>query len=287
MKTKTINGLKVKVFEERELIEKLDFTKEKAKTVTTYQSKFPELLQEHNDNEFIIDARSLWEQLGQPQGNFADFAKRDITNNVYKEKGKKTDEKKYLENIDYIRNRNFAKGDDNGYGNKTTTEYKLTVNCAKKISLQQGNKIGDVIQDYFILMEEAIRKYEQWNFIREPQKEEYKKLSVILDNNYKSKNNIKTPSKIYMDEADMLNQILLGHRAKQIRNMIDAQDKNTRDHFNGCINKSLSEMQIIDSSLVLANMTFEERKSILEITCKEKYEHIRKEIDYLLERLSA
>lgn len=277
MKTKQINKMKVEVFEEKELIEKLRLNKEQINLILTYQEKFPELLQKQKDNEFLIDARSLWKQLNQPQGNFADFAKRDIVEVVFKEKGRKTKEKKYKENTDYIRNRNFAKGDKNGHGNKTTTEYKLTVKCAKKISMQQGNKIGDVVQDYFILMEETLRNYESWDISRGLEKKGWNEMKQCVKDWCMRKGYDYNDRVFYIREANLINQSLLGYSASEINWLLNNNDRITRNHLSTSINKAIQNLQQLNQSLLFNDISFEQRKQIIETTCKNKYSELKVE----------
>ena len=46
--------------------------------------------------------------------------------------------------------------------------------------MRQNNEMGDLVCDYFILMEETLRNYEDWTKIREPEKEGYKELCSYL-----------------------------------------------------------------------------------------------------------
>ena len=63
MKTVTINKIKVRIFEEKELREKLNMKEEDIKIVLEYQRTFPELLQEGVDG-FVIDTKKLHKSLG-------------------------------------------------------------------------------------------------------------------------------------------------------------------------------------------------------------------------------
>ena len=62
MKVVQINKIKVKIFEEDELREKLGMSEQNVQLVDTYQRLFPELLQDDIEG-FIIDARKLYNQL--------------------------------------------------------------------------------------------------------------------------------------------------------------------------------------------------------------------------------
>ena len=149
MKTKTINKVKVRIFEEDELVEKLGLSKEECDLIIQYQIKFPELLQD-NVGEFVIDGDKLWNQLNKPQGEYGKWFKRKI-------------QPLFLENVDYISVDKLV-----GIKNKKVTTQMLTLETAKQISLGTGvdnnskkevKAIGRLIRDYFILMEKNTRDF--------------------------------------------------------------------------------------------------------------------------------
>ncbi len=70
----------------------------------------------------------------------------------------------------------------------------LTLNCAKKIAMRQNNKQGDLVCDYFILMEKALRNMGDWLLVTEPEKEGYKELCKQLKNQYQKTHEGKNPS---------------------------------------------------------------------------------------------
>lgn len=295
MKQKQINKQKVLLFEEKELKEKIGLNVEQVQLILNYQEKFPELLQKNKNNEFLVDARSLWENLNQPQGNFADFARRDIASAFYKENGKNTEEIKYKDGLDYIIDYKFPKSFDESkianvnkmnknqlsrYG--ISIEYKLTVNCAKKIAIQQGNKIGDTIQDYFILIEETMRNYESWNINRGIEKDGWNEMEHCIEDWCKRKGRDYTLRKFYTREANLLNESLLGYSASEINWMLKNNDKITRDHLNEKINNALSQLQQLNCSLLFADMSFEQRSEIIKTTCMHKYSDLKTEFEKMI-----
>ena len=78
MKIVQINKVKVNIFEEQELREKLGMVEKDIALVTTYQKTFPELLQDDIEG-FIINARTLHQQL-KLQKDFSDWFKNQIKN---------------------------------------------------------------------------------------------------------------------------------------------------------------------------------------------------------------
>lgn len=77
----------------------------------------------------------------------------------------------------------------------------------------------------------------------------------------------------------MLNIALMGQSAKSIKELLSFNDINTREHLRIEINKALYELQLLNSSLLIANMDFQQRKNIIEATCKTKYDVLKLKID--------
>lgn len=77
--TKTINGIKYKgqMFEKLDIINKFNQSEEKWELIDQYQKIFPELLLK-DTNDFIINGRILWEQLGEPHTQFNKWIERKL-----------------------------------------------------------------------------------------------------------------------------------------------------------------------------------------------------------------
>ena len=112
------NKPKERVFKRDEL-ELYGFGKNEVEVVQIYQKNFPELLQDVDG--FVIDARPLWVNLGEPQGEFNKWSKRKIIG------------KGFIENVDFSK---IDKTVDVGNLKRPTTEYTLTVDTAKNIARQ-------------------------------------------------------------------------------------------------------------------------------------------------------
>lgn len=243
------------------MIDKLGFNEEEVKIVIKYQKEFPELLQIHKENGFVIDGRNLWEKLGKPHGDFSNWINRKIIS------------KEYIENIDYKVYHNSV---ENLLGGRPLTEYTFTVDTAKHISLSENTIKGREIRNYFILMERAIRDMNDWLLIRHPEESGYIQLCKTLDSNYQlSHDSESTPGYVYSNEANMINRCLLGANAKKIRQMLSIDDDRIRNSFSTDINKALYEIQIMDLGLVMAGLEYEQRKSAIDKVCNSKYVYIR------------
>lgn len=236
----------MKAFTRKELIEKLGLNNEEVKLVMKYQKTFPELLQDVNG--FVIDGRNLWNQLGTPQGEFSKWVKRKIV------------DKGFVENQDFSKVDNFV---DVGNLKRKQTDYTLTIDCAKNVCMMENTEQGRLFRNYFILMEKTVRKMVEWNKIRVPEKESYKEmceeLRLYLLRNFDKKAQFYD----YSNEADALNMICLGARAKDILAYINAQDNQTREHLSIEFNTYLCKMQELNIMLLKMNMEKERRYDMI------------------------
>ncbi|MBN1076077.1 hypothetical protein DVV91_17290 [Clostridium botulinum] len=256
----------MKKFSKKDLINKLGMSDERASIVMKAQREFPELLL-NDGNEFCVNGRTMWGQLGKPQGKFADWIKRKVIS------------KNYIHDTDYICiSQNCETQTSNGRkGVSVTKEYMFTINCAKKIGMRENTDNGDLICDYFIYLEEAIRDMNKWIVIREPQKQGYKEMTNAISKQYKKTHDGKEANKfIYSTNADMLNLCAFGHKSKTMKEILDIEyNELLRDNLVSEANKCLYELQLLNQSLVLSNIDFATRKLIIQNTCNEKYIGIR------------
>ena len=95
---------------------------------------------ENEYKEKLINARELHNIL-ENKRQFANWIKQRI------------EQYEFIENKEFIRFNNFVKGDENGFGNKTTIEYYLTLDMAKELCMVENNRIGKRLRLYFIEVE--------------------------------------------------------------------------------------------------------------------------------------
>lgn len=252
------DGNRAKIFTKRELREKLNFTDEEAKVVMDYQKKLPILLGTND-----VDARALWEQLGQPQGQFNKWVDRKVI------------AKGFEENKDFSKVDNFVHVENSNL-KRPQADYTLTIDTAKNVAMMENTDIGRLVRKYFIKVEKALKDYEQWEMIRNPEKKSFKEMCSVLKSKYMENHNGKEPGNYYYsNELNMINRLLLGYTAKEVKTIIDAKDNVTREHLNLEVNKAIDELQILDTGLVIANMEFEKRKEIIGLTCIGKYANVK------------
>lgn len=277
MKTVQINKVKVRIFEETELKEKLGMCEKEIQLVTTYQRTFPELLQD--EEGFCISGETLCNQLGVGT-NFNNWLLLQS-----KSKEGKLIKYKCVENVDYINDWNF----DNVKFTREEVEnmnpqqrsrqgiknvIKLTLECAKKIAMRQNNEQGDIVCDYFILMEKTLRNYEKWVEIRIPER----KNANVMRSKIKEwciKNGYDANEGSCAREFNMINIAVTGNTALGIRLKLGYSDKQTREHLETKKNAIIDKMQEINITLLELNMSFEERTKFIEDKCNKEYNDLK------------
>lgn len=255
----------MKKFTKAFLTNVLDMDKEEVKVVMKYQRLFPELLKD--EEGFCVDSRKLWEQLDRPYTRYADWIKKKVM------------KVKWQENKDYTRYRKFSKGDVRGYGNKTTEEYYFTIDMAKHVCMMENTERGFLVRSYFILIEKALKGYQDHEKIRHPEKQGYKTMCHHLEQQYMKNHDGKEPNRfLYSNNANMINRALLGKSAKQIKESLDIADTQTRENLSVRTNRAIYELQMVNTSLVIADMDYQARKFIIEKTCQTKYSDLTTQV---------
>lgn len=107
---------------------------EKMPNERNYAMNFP-VIQEHKDLIQAVDAKELYQALGLDPTNWAGWSKNNIVNNPFA-----------LEGTDYGV---YGLG-KNTQGGRPTTNYALSIEFAKKLSMQARTKKGEEIRDYFL-----------------------------------------------------------------------------------------------------------------------------------------
>lgn len=268
MITKQINKIKVELFEEKELKEKFRLNNDEINLIMEYQRHFPELMQKDNgDKTFCIDARSLWNDLGMPQGKFANWIQRKLVN------------REYVENTDFNRFHKTVKGDKKGYGNISTNEYLLTLDCAKELCMEEHSIIGRMVRKYFILIEKVLKNNDQWCITRTTQKQGYKQMEEHIKQWCIRHEFDYSLRKFYIREANLLNETLFGHPAMEVNDLIDNDDTITRDHLPEEFNLALVNLQNFNIGLLCSNLSFDKRSEMVENMCKGMYPSMKTDFD--------
>lgn len=255
------------------LIKKLGITDEETiKVVVDYNKKLPILTEDGTG--FSVNARELYKQLGSKR-EFSKWIKERI------------DKYDFQENIDYITNwyknnkiidegknadvkldvNNTNQMVRNGY----SKEYFITLDMAKDLAMVQNNEQGKIARKYFKIVEKILLEAMKWDKIRKPERENYKIMCSELKQ-YFLRNLGKEPERYdYTNEADALNNICLGAKAKDIREYIEAQDRNTRDWLKAKNNEYLDKMQELDIMYLRMNITKALRYNLIQQGFKATY----------------
>ena len=247
----------VKKFTKRQLLDQCGFNAEETQIILDYQKKLP-ILVENEEDGFSINARDLWEQLGKPQGKFADWIKRKVT--TKKTKGGTL---LFVENKDFSTISQKCEIANTG-GFKEHLDYFLTIDCAKNVSMMENTDNGALCRKYFILMEDIVIQNKEWLAIRDPEKVEYKKMSKEIDTwCYRIWGHHASRSE-YAVEADMLNVIVSGKTSQQLKSEYGvATNELIRDYLKKEHNEELLFLEEQNQVLLLMDMGFTERKNML------------------------
>lgn len=248
----------LKKFTKRQLLDQYGFTAEETQVILDYQKNLPILVENDDMGGFCVNATDLWEQLGKPQGKLADWIKRKIT-----EKKTKSKVLIFTENKDYIAISQKCEIANTG-GYKERKEYFLTIDCAKNVSMMENTDSGSLCRQYFILMEKAVKKNAEWELIRHPLREGYNKMKEALNSYMNRMVQRDADDWDYSIEADALNVLATGFKAKEIRAYVGCKDNITRDSLTATYNEYLLKLQELNIVYLGMNMNRYDRYNMLE-----------------------
>lgn len=241
----------IKKFTKKQLLDQCGFSAEEAKIILDYQKKLPILVEDNGDIEhFCVNASDLYNQLC-----VKTRLARWIENNVvpHFEEGKdyeivfKDSENNTVAFEDHC---SFSPQKLNSIG--VSKVYMLSLDTSKEIAMFAGTALhandelktlSKLARRYFILMEKAIKRNIDWELIRNPLKDGYKKMQVALKEHILRNDNRAADHWDYSYEADSLNIIATGFRAQEIRNYVGCKDNITRDSLTATYNEYLLKLQ--------------------------------------------
>lgn len=249
----------MKKFTKQFLKEVLQFTEEEIKLTMEVQRRFPELL--INEGEYIESARSLYLELGLNEKNYSRWIKKNIIENEF-----------FLKDKDWFET--SLPKEDCPNGGILAKDFKISLEFAKHLSMMQRTENSHKVRCYFILMEKAIKGIKEHELIREPEKQGYREMKQNISDWCDRNGYDKTIETFYTREANLLNESLFGMSALEIKMYLGYKDRDTREHLEVEHNKALYQLQMVNSSLLMANLDFETRKQIIKETCKNKYKDL-------------
>lgn len=253
----------------RKELERLNCSPEEIALVMDYQKRFPIILDnEDNIEKFCINARDLYKEIIQSDdtSNFSRWIKRAIKNYGF------------TENVDFSmvspigRIKEFASG-----GDTRSVNYTLSVDMSKQLGMIDKKEAGFLTRRYFILMEDIVARNKEWLSIRDPEKEEYKKMSAEVDawcfriwHHHASRSE-------YAVEADMLNTIVTGKTSQQLKSEYGVSSNDLiRDYLKKEHNEELLFLEQQNQVLLLMDMGFTERKNMLTKMHEVKFKSVEK-----------
>lgn len=253
---KNNNNLRKNSFKEEELkqyVKNGDLKESDIQIILEYQKLLPVLQQEDGS---WIDARTLHKELKVGKV-FANWIKDRI--NKYE----------FVESEDW--KLTFAKTGKRK--NVKINDYSLTLDMAKELSMVENNKIGRISRKYFIAIDKAFKARRLWNIDRWETLEHYKNYRKIINLSKKEL----MPSMpdwckkrgdqgIFMGEANLLNEIIIGMSASDYRfKHCLPKDEPVRNHFNNFELQMVAELEKFDTDLIrLQEMyDYEERRKLL------------------------
>lgn len=270
----------------RQELERLGRNEEDIELILKCQKALPVLFENNDIAKYSVNAIDLWNQIGSKR-HFYDWSQNNIVNSEdvseknYKEflcKVVSWDENKRTKRIDIEiipeNEANLLKGSLKSLAAKgITTSYMLTLDCAKDIvmyigALPRTNKetkeISKMYRKYFRILEEIVHANKVWWKVRDPEKEEYKKMSAEVDawcfriwHHHASRSE-------YAVEANMLNTIVTGKTSQQLKSEYGvASNDLIRDYLKKEHNEESLFLEQQNQVLLLMDMGFTERKNML------------------------
>lgn len=259
-----------KKFTKRQLMDQCGFTAEETQLILDYQKKLPILSTNDKLTSFCVNARDLHTQL-KAKVQFSKWIKSNIESGDFvRETDYMTCLTKNNESVSFKDYAKFSPQKLSSLG--ILTEYFLTLECAKEIAMYAGvtshaNKElktnSKLARKYFILMEDAIKRINAWELIRNPLREGYKAMQKALDNYMLRLVQRNADDWDYIIEADALNIIATGFPAKDIRLFVGCKDNVTRDSLTSTYNEYLLKLQELNIIYLGMNMNRYERYNML------------------------
>ena len=143
--------------------------------------------------------------------------------------------------------------------------------------MMENTESGSLCRNYFVIMEDIVSRNKDWLAIRDPEKEEYKKMSEEINNWCFRIWHRKAYRSDYAVEADMLNTIVTGKTSQQLKFEYDiASNDLIRDYLKKEHNEELLFLEQQNQVLLLMNMGFTERKNMLTKMHEVKYKSTEK-----------
>ena len=216
-----------------------------------YKKPELELLSETDEDAFVIDGEVLCSQLG-VKDNFNTW----LLGNSKSKQGKLI-KYRMVENADYS---SFCEIAKRQIGAVKKNRIMLTLNCAKKIALRQNTEEGDLVCDYFILIEKAFRNRLEWNFDRDDSIFQCKQLrkAMIVHHGKLLKTKPMWAYRVEQAEFAMFNNIIIGMSAGDYRKLNGlSKSASIRNTFTEEQLEHVAELERYDADLIMVQNIFD------------------------------
>lgn len=223
--------------------------------ILDYQALLP-VLQEDDNKQ--VNARDLHRQLNNGW-KFTEWMYNRIS--AYK----------LIEGVDFFTVSIKYETVKHGIKSKETTDYILTLDCAKQLAMVERTDIGALTRRYFIIIEKAFKNRVKWNHSRKNTLINCKELRGALIVHKQDLLNgtpeWMTTTNLYIIEFSLLNSVILGMSATQYRkeNNISSTDQ-IRNYFSDDQLDDVERLERYDAQLIVSQeiFSYDERKQILQ-----------------------
>lgn len=240
----------------KEELSQYGLSDEEITTILEYQALLP-ILQSHDDNS-TINARDLHKQLNNGW-KFTEW----INNRI--------DSYQLIKDVDYFTVSVKYETIKGKIPPKETTDYILTLDCAKQLAMVERTDIGALVRRYFITIEKAFKNRNNWNRNRKNTLINCKELrGALILKREELLNGVPewiTSGNLYSIEFSLLNSVILGMSATQYRkeHNISANDQ-IRNYFTEDQLDDVERLERYDAQLIISQeiYSYNERKQILQ-----------------------
>ena len=154
---------------------------------------------------------------------------------------------------------------------KETTDYILTLDCAKQLAMVERTDIGALVRRYFITIEKAFKNRNAWNKNRKNTLINCKELrSALITKREELLNGVPewmVNGNLYSIEFSLLNSVILGMSATQYRKEHNISDNaQIRNYFTENQLDDVERLERYDAQLIISQeiYSYDERKKILQ-----------------------
>lgn len=226
-------------------------------TILDYQALLP-VLQTENDTD-KVNARDLHKQLNNGW-KFTEWI------------GNRIKSYSLIENVDFFTvSVKYETVKNGSIPEKETTDYMLTLDCAKQLAMVERTDTGALVRRYFITIEKAFKNRVKWNSNRKNTLINCKELrGALIVKREELLNGVSewiTNGNLYSIEFSLLNSVILGMSATQYKKEHNLPTQaQIRNYFTDDQLDDVERLERYDAQLIISQemYSYDERKEILQ-----------------------